>query len=106
MWPREYAEFTIVGFGGYPLNAMGTQTTKIDFIAAQTTWSKIAFFSGNRPKEFGFHNSFMKEWLNTRYFKALPETWRRALSNPFIHSSQMNSDSGVGSLVTNQQSTI
>ena len=48
----------------------------------------------------------MKEWLNTRFFKALPETWRRALVTPYIQSTQMDVETGVPGLVTTETSKI
>ena len=48
----------------------------------------------------------MKDWLNERFFKALPETWRRAIVSPYIQSSQLDTETGVPGLVTNMTSKI
>jgi hypothetical protein len=69
MWPKETSEFTIVSFGAHPaVSGM----TKIDFVAAQLTWPRIKAFLQNRPESFSFHDTYMKEWLNQRFYKALP----------------------------------
>lgn len=108
MWPRETAEFTIVSFGGHPTNTAGTQITKIDFVAAQSTWSKIPYFrnKSDKPTSFSFFDSAMCEWLNTRFLQALPTEWQSALSEPYIRSSKLDTTTEMATLLTNEKTKI
>lgn len=81
IWPREEAEFTIVNFGNmYKENG---ETTSINFLAAQSTLAKVSYAIEGKTTDtpYGFQDSFASEWLNERYFKALPDTWKTILAN-------------------------
>lgn len=49
-------------------------------------------FSGN---VYGFHNSYLKEWLNTRFRKALPIDWQKVISSPYVYSTTIDKTTSV-----------
>ena len=84
MWPREDFQFTVVSLGEKSLG--NEQWTNLDFIAAQTTWAKVPFFKTSPADMAGFSNSYLKEWLNTRFILALPTEWQSIIASPEIVS--------------------
>ena len=92
MWPKELAEFTIVDFAN--LFKDDGNTVSLSFVAAQSTLAQISCAVAGKDKDnttpYGFHDSFMSEWLNYRFLKALPITWRNMLANAAVPSSYFN----------------
>lgn len=102
MWPKEDAEFTIVSFArNNGLNGL----SKIDLLAAQSTWARLSTLNNTQPTTTNFFDSWINTWLNTRFFAALPETWKRILLETKVKSSVINKTNQV-SLESNRTTKI
>ena len=81
-WPREQAEFTAVSFGN--LYDKEGNETNINLIAAQTTIAKVSYYTSSNMNPTSFADSNMQQWLDTRYWNAIPAVWRYLIKTPQI----------------------
>ena len=88
-WPYEKMEFDVVDFGGYSYGFDGDNPTRIDLFASQLTWTRIPAYKGTNV-EYGFHTSYIKQWLNERFFKALPVDWQAIIKSPYVTANSLN----------------
>ena len=99
-WPREKAEFTITNFGSIYLDENQTQRTIIDLTAAQTTSAKLKLFESNQNTQLcSFATMYARQWMNTRYFNALPITWQQLIKTINIPCSQTNRNVGTSEMI-------
>lgn len=92
MWPREDAEFTVASFSRQ--RGVNGGLSRIDFIAAQSTWAKLESFS-KTPQITSFFESHINKWLNDRFIKALPISWQTILLDTKVKCSTRDSSNNT-----------
>ena len=94
-WPHEKVRFEYTPGGRYMYTGSETQYCMASFVANNELAERGYYMNSSNTNANGWNGCLMRNWLNTRFYYAMPEIWRSMIKSVKIKATAGSQSSSI-----------